>query len=236
MEPIKPQEPILNNYSNKSIQFYKKDNRYILIFADVFFPSSKEDFVITDLYKDLQEADKKCEIHIFIDSPGGDCSTLEMLASEIRKFAQVITVCRGHAMSAGFLLWLIGDERYVTPGAALMFHEATHLGWLDIKTKEVKNWNEFSLKLNKQLLKEFQVEDFLTADELKLGETSEVWFTGQDMIDRKLALPYDNYNHRLTFGVVKDTDGNLWESDEQGIFTLYKKSKITKTLAELNGF
>ena len=56
------------------------------------------------------------------------------------------------------------------------------------------------------------------------------------MIDRKLALPYDNYNHRLTFGVVKDTDGNLWESDEQGIFTLYKKSKITKTLAELNGF
>ena len=59
MEPIKPQEPILNNYSNKSIQFYKKDNRYILIFADVFFPSSKEDFVIADLYKDLQEAKTK---------------------------------------------------------------------------------------------------------------------------------------------------------------------------------
>ena len=109
-------------------------------------------------------------------------------------------------------------------------------GWLDMKSYEVKSWNEFSLKLNKQLLKEFQVEDFLTADELKLGETSEVWFTGQDMIDRKLALPYDNYNHRLTFGVVKDVDGNLWESDEQGIFTLYKKSKTSKTLAELNGF
>ena len=236
MEPVKPQESVLNNYSNKSIQFYKKDNRYILIFADVFFSPSKEDFIIADLYKDLQEADKKCEIHIFIDSPGGDCFTLEMIASEIRKFAQVITVCRGQAMSAGFLLWLIGDERYVTPSAALMYHEASSCGWIDIKVKEIKNWNEFELKLNKQRLKRFQVENFLTADELKLGETSEVWFTGQDMINRKLALPYDNYNHRLTFGVVKDTDGNLWESDEQGIFTLYKKSKISKTLAELNGF
>lgn len=42
MEPIKPQESVLNNYSNKSIQFYKKDNRYILIFADVFFPDENE--------------------------------------------------------------------------------------------------------------------------------------------------------------------------------------------------
>ena len=160
MESTKPQEPALNNYSNKSIQFYKKDNRYILIFADAFFSPSKENFIIADLYKDLQEADKKCEIHIFIDSPGGDCGTLEMLASEIRKFAQVVTICRANAMSAGFLLWLIGDERYVSASAALMFHQMGYSGWLDMKSYEVKNWNEFSLKLNKQLLKEFQVEKF----------------------------------------------------------------------------
>lgn len=65
---------------------------------------------------------------IVVDSYGGEAyGVLGMLSVLDQCPLPVITLCESKAMSAGALLFALGEERYVAPTATLMIHDiATH--------------------------------------------------------------------------------------------------------------
>lgn len=235
---IQNQKIELNNYQSKQIQFYKKDNIYYLIFGGEFKTADESAPIIADLLKDLLLADKACEVHVFIQSYGGSVNCLNEIIEELRKFSNIVTICTSMAMSAGFLLWLLGNERYISPMAALMYHSMGWYGFVGDRIANIKNELE-SCEVRELIMQEyFSIKDYLTEEEIKKGRMTEVYFSGIEAIKRKWAKSYSEYQHRLTYGIVQDKDGSLWKSDENGIFVQYKKVPKSKklTLPQLNGF
>lgn len=74
----------------------------------------------------IRQAGAVDELLVYIDSTGGHCSAMAnimdaMLKSRAKK---LITVCVGKAFSAACTIFLMGNERRMTPEAALMIHQA----------------------------------------------------------------------------------------------------------------
>jgi hypothetical protein len=159
------------------------------------------------------------------------------LIAEIRKFKHVVTVCTSFAMSAGFILWLCGKERYVEPIANLMYHGIAHFGIIDSKIAETKEWIEHA-KLGEELMQVYLgIDKILSKEEIEKAKYTEVWYTGTELIARHIARPYLDYSTRYTFGVIaNDETGSMWRSLDDGTFVEYIVTNNKKTLEELNGF
>lgn len=228
-----------SNYTGKPIQFYKKNNIYYLILGGEFHDTCDETPIFIDLHKDLLAADKSCELHIFIQSPGGSLYSLVMLIEEIVKFANVVTICTGYAMSAGFFVFMLGREKYISPLSTLLYHSVQLNGSVADSAHTLINDFTQAVEREKELIKYLAIDKYLTEEEIEKGKTTDIYFSGKDCIERGWAKPYSEYASRLTFGIVADNKGNLYKSDEDGMFTKYipSKGKNDKiSLSELNGF
>lgn len=65
-------------------------------------------------------------IILYINSPGGYITSLRAIISTIKSVENpVITVAVGMAASAGCMLLLCGDKRFVAPDSLIMFHEVS---------------------------------------------------------------------------------------------------------------
>lgn len=220
-----------DKYKDKLIKFIDKGNRYELIFSDYFqhtsngLGESQTNTVLTDLIVDLKEADKNKEIHIFVGSYGGYVTTLNMLLQQISQFNHKVGINLGYACSCGFMLLAYCDEIYASPYSMFMYHSMSSIAIG--KISELKNTVDFDQKWQKLLIEKSRIHQLLTEDELKLGETTEVWLTGQDLIDRNVVLPYEQYLTRVpivpddhSFYVIKD---QVYRK-EKDKFILYKAS------------
>lgn len=192
--------PKADKYANKAIRFVDKGAYYELIFTDDFnMPSSgggtmPPDTLVTDIITDLRNANKDKELHIFVGSYGGYVSCLNMLLQQVKGFKYRVGVNLGTACSCGFMLLANCDELYTSPFSEFMYH--CMWGVSVGKVTEIKNKNQFDAKWWKMLVENSFIKDILTPDELKLGETSEVWLSGQDLIDRGVAMDYEQYATR----------------------------------------
>lgn len=89
-------------------------------------------------------------IIVNINSPGGHVDELIALVDMLESMpAPVITRAYGQVCSCGFILFCIGDERYVGPNASLMYHEISYGIWG--KDSEIKNYHEYAKKLQKRV-------------------------------------------------------------------------------------
>lgn len=85
-----------------------------------------------------------------INSPGGHVDELIALVDMLESMpAPVITRAYGQVCSCGFVLFCIGDERYVGPNASLMYHEIAYGIWG--KDSEIKNYHDYTKKLQKRV-------------------------------------------------------------------------------------
>lgn len=224
-------------YDNQAIQFFQKDNKYILMYNDFFNETETPDFIQTQLVKDLINADKNKELHIFINSPGGSINTLLQLTEFCKQFKYIVTICNGAAYSAGFYLWSLGQERYTIELAEFLYHG---IGWgsFSNRIENIKKEAELIAERSINLLKYYNI-DFLTISEEKEGQSNDVFFLGKELIKRKAALPYDAYLNRMDSEMYFDKrSNNYYIEDKQnlGTYFLYKKTKISKTLSQINGF
>lgn len=189
-------------YKDRAIRFIDKTTHYELIFTDDFVTpssgsfddSSKSYTLITDVVTDMRNANKDKELHIFIGSYGGQVSALNMIYQQVLTFKYRVAINLGMADSCGWMLYFVCHERYTSPFSQFMFHSMSSFSFG--KVQENKNHNHFDEKWWKILLSNTCTEKVLTKDELKLGETSEVWLVGQDIIDRGFAKDYNEYLSR----------------------------------------
>lgn len=85
--------------------------------------------------------EKKCEIELIINSPGGDVvnglALYDFIDSLKKKGHRVVTGSLGMAASMGSILLQAGDLRYMGSGAMMLIHEVSSVAWG--KTSEVED-------------------------------------------------------------------------------------------------
>lgn len=202
-----------DKYKDQNVRFYDKDDHYELIFCDDFivpssgkwYPGDKAETSLVDIITDLRNADKAKELHIFIGSFGGYVVCLNMMLQNILEFEYRVGINMGMADSCGFMLLCVCNEIYTSPWCQFMYHSMSGIAWG--KVQEQKNTVVYNEKWWNLLVNHSFVREILTEEELKLGETSEVYFTGQDLIDRNAVMPYSLYKKRA---IPSKTDGEFF--------------------------
>jgi ATP-dependent protease ClpP protease subunit len=187
----------LDKYKSQPIRFSEKGDHYELVFTDDFIvPSSgvdglKQYTIITDVLMDMRNADHDKELHIFIGSYGGMTHALNMILQQVLEFKHRVAINLGMADSAGWMLTFACQERYGSPFSEYVYHEmfCVEIG----RNKEIRNANTYAINWWKELLDRTDTRKVLTDNELKLGETSDVWFTGADLIKRGAVMDYSKY-------------------------------------------
>lgn len=92
-------------------------------------------------------------INLVINSPGGDVFAGFYLYETIvasnsgKESAMINTICMGQAASAGFLIWLAGNGRYVLPSSLLMAHGGSTV--LNGKFSDINRGSDMIQSVNK---------------------------------------------------------------------------------------
>lgn len=207
MDPVQQQ---VDKYKGQPIRFEDKGDHYELIFTDEFnVPTSgtmmqggKPYTLLTDVVTDMRNANHEKELHVFIASYGGEVHALCMILQQVLEFKYRVAVNMGMADSCGWMLTFACQERYGSPFSDYMYHEMS--GGAFGKTVEMKHQNDFAERWWRELFERTDTRSVLTEDELKLGETSEVWLTGAELIARGAIRDYAEYPKRNA--VVKAND------------------------------
>ena len=154
---------------------------------------------------------------VYINSIGGRVDLLREIVAILEKFQNIITVVTSNANSAGLMLWGIGDLRVVCPHAELMAHREMS-GYMD-KTDAFIGRGEF-LKRRFELMFNDMCGGILTDEEIDKARFTEVWLLGQDMIDRGVAISWEQFHVMDTTPVesmrVISRNGQLYVQSSDG--------------------
>ena len=198
-----------DKYSKCAIRWIDKNDHYELVFTDDFVtPSSSGrmptpgsglsslfgNSLLTDIVIDMRDGDKSREVHVFVGSFGGEVAALNMILQQLLTYQYRVGINLGTACSCGWMLLFACQERYVSPFSQAMYHDISSLCLG--KHSEVQRSAEFMNRWQKELLKCTDTEKFLTKKEMELAHTSEIWFTGRELIERGAAKNYDEYLKR----------------------------------------
>ena len=193
----------INKYDNRAIRWLDEGDHYELIFTDDFVtpssgfwdgPIGVGNSQLTDILLDMRVGNKSKEVHVFVGSFGGEVAALNMILQQLLTYEYRVGINLGTACSCGWILLFACQERYVSPFSQAMYHDIAHVAYG--KHSEIQRSAEHSYKWQQQLLKATDADKVLTARELELGKTTEVWFTGQELIERGVAKDYSEYLKR----------------------------------------
>lgn len=200
MEKISIPASAINKYDNRPIRWLDKGNHYELIFTDDFVtpssgfwdgPIGGGNSQLTDIILDMRAGDKSKEVHVFVGSFGGEVAALNMILQQLLTYEYRVGINLGTACSCGWMLLFACQERYVSSFSQAMYHDISHVAFG--KHSEIQRSAEHSNKWQQQLLKATDAAKVLTDREIELGKTSEVWFTGAELIERGAARDYSEY-------------------------------------------
>jgi len=199
--PAPPAAQPGSKYAGKAIRFADKGDRYELVFTDDFAtpgtppsPVGAKDSALTDIVCDMRDADKDRELHVLVGSYGGEVCALNMILQEACLFRHRVGVNLGMADSCGWMLFFSCQERYAAPHSQFMYHEMSC--FMGGKVSETSRINKYHREWWNSLLDLTYTREVLTDEEFRLGETTEVFLTGAELIRRKAINDYRLYAMR----------------------------------------
>ena len=232
-----------DKYSKCAIRWIDKNDHYELVFTDDFVtPSSSGrtsapgsglgslfgNALLTDIVIDMRDGDKSREVHVFVGSFGGEVAALNMILQQLLTYQYRVGINLGTACSCGWMLFFACQERYVSPFSQAMYHDISSLCLG--KHSEMQRSAEFMNRWQKELLKCTDTEKFLTKKEMELAQTSEVWFTGRELIERGAAKDYAEYLERRIPFPARDVvrmGGDLYAKNLDGKWERFAKTDDT---------
>ena len=123
-------------------------------------------------------------IIVNINSPGGYVTELLALVDMLESMpCPVITRAYGQVCSCGFVLFCVGDERYVGNNTTLMYHELAYGMWG--KDSEIKAYHDQSKKLQKRIDRLIAKKTGLKLKQLDAWkkEVHDKYFDAQEAVD-----------------------------------------------------
>lgn len=178
-------------YMQSPICFKDCTDHYELIYTGEFESVGKDSVAVMQVMQDLMNGDKDIELHILINSVGGDVENLSMVLQQVLQYHHRVTVCCGAAMSAGFLLWACGHEKYVSPYGELMYH--TVYSGYEGKGIELSAYGKHIENLTQKLIEAVDIPSLISKEDLERGKNTEVWYTGEQFIQSGKAFDYSEY-------------------------------------------
>lgn len=203
----------------------EKEGKYVKFNLFEEFREIEEYLLIIKKLEDLSE--KYNVIFVDINSQGGYLQTLTHLVNVIRKFDFIITCNSSVCLSAGFTLWCLGDIRLSYPYSEFMWHRES---WgMFNKTGSQKRYADHNEKIYEIFMKDI-VSDVLTEEQIKLGEETEVWLLGDEMIEKQIATDATDFD----LGIILDNDHKPCIMGEKSIivkneddkYDIYSKTPI----------
>lgn len=183
-----------NDYFKEPVCFKDCEDHYELIYTGAFESIGRQSWEITNLLQDLKKGDKDTELHIFISSMGGDCENLSLVLQQVLQYHYRVTVCCGAALSAGFILWACGHEKYVSPYSELMYH--TIYSGYEGKGMELTEYGNHIERLTSQLIDAVNMKELISEQDMQKGKSTQVWYIGEDFIKSGKAKNYSEYEKR----------------------------------------
>ena len=186
-----------SDYKNRVLNLFGAfDGENINAMMEKLLKWEEEDAEI--LYKHSQQIKQLSDptqllkpIIININSPGGYVDELFALIDMLESMsAPVITRAYGKVCSCGFVLFCIGDERYVGNNASLMYHEIAYGIWG--KDSEVESYQKYAKKIQKRLDKLISVKTGITLKKLNewKKEVHDKWLDSKQVVDMGIATDY----------------------------------------------
>ena len=123
-----------------------------------------------------------------INSPGGHVDELMALVDMLESMpAPVITRAYGEICSCGFVLFCIGDERYIGPNTSLMYHELSY--GIYGKDSEVRNFHDYSKKLQRRIDRLIKAKTGLTLKQLDEWKKTnkDKWLEADEAVELGIA-------------------------------------------------
>lgn len=110
------------------------------------------DWDVRALEQTIMEAKKQKQtiLPLVVNSYGGQVYNCFRMVDMLKASGmKIVTLLIGYAMSAGSIIFAIGDERYMSENSTIMIHEASSMNWG--KNSEMKSYNSHIDKLNTRL-------------------------------------------------------------------------------------
>lgn len=180
-----------DNYYKEPVCFKDCEDHYELIYTGEFESIGRNSTEMTNLLRDLKNGNKDKELHILISSVGGDVENLILILQQVLQYNHRVTVCCGAALSAGFILWATGHEKYVSPYSELMYH-TIYSGYAG-KGVELTTYGTHIERLTSKLMEAVNMADLISEEDMQKGKSTEVWYTGEDFINTGKAKDYSEY-------------------------------------------
>lgn len=153
--------------------------------ADILHTVTMQIYKINGIDFGLPEEERK-PIILMINSGGGDVLNGIGLMDAIRQSkTPVLGICAGYAMSMAFAIFAVCHTRVSIPNAIFMYHDG-YESVMNTATK-VKDWTNFSPKLDERVDKMIAESSKLTVDYLvSIKEHDNYWFA-DEMVEKGIV-------------------------------------------------
>ena len=181
----------------KTIQkIEKEDSKFVHLFVASLYDEDYYDLVVATI--GMKEGD---HLKLTIMSPGGPALPMLAMLNHVEslkaKGVYVSTKVAGLAGSGGAMIWITGDTRIISKGDLMMFHTSVvrgPYGNVDIETLPpegqfiIREVNHAMRQYLLDILHDTElVNELLSADGNKEGETNENWYNAKEIFKMGLA-------------------------------------------------
>jgi ATP-dependent protease ClpP protease subunit len=125
------------------------------------------------------------QVHLRINSPGGDVFDARAMATAIAQHGNVVAYIDGLAASAATYVALAANQVNMADGSFFMIHNAWTLGY--------GNKDDFAElinllgKIDQAIINDYVKKTGKTADEVAAWMNAETWFTAQEALDNRFV-------------------------------------------------
>ena len=188
LQPQQPSNDIISVLETRNINFNK-------LFTQEFCDEVIELLDKVQVYDELTNREKY--IRITLSTPGGSIFALFGLLEKIEKLKSkgyiVHTHCKSMAASCGFVLFVSGNKRTISPFGFLLNHQGSSMMGGTVRDMEISL--ELTKKLEKQINDYIRTNTELSEDEIQrpYRTNTDIWYTAQEALDLKLASEIISY-------------------------------------------
>jgi ATP-dependent Clp protease protease subunit len=147
------------------------------------------------LSKQLEALGDVNEIHVFINSYGGEVAEGLAIYSALRRHkAKVTTYCDGFACSIASVIFMAGDERVMNEASLLMIHNAWT--WASGNAEELRKQADDLEKITQASVEAYKAHSSLSEEEIKALMDAETWILPSEALEYGFATTVDKTENK----------------------------------------
>lgn len=142
------------------------------------------------LSKQLEALGDVNEIHVYINSYGGEVAEGLAIYNALRRHkAKITTYCDGFACSIASVIFMAGDERVMNEASLLMIHNAWT--WASGNAEELRKQADDLEKITQASVEAYKAHSSLSEEEIKALMDAETWILPSEALEWGFATRID---------------------------------------------